>query len=143
MTYRCTTRGPIEVGGPQGTRQIWEVAEATLEGDGIRAALAAPGADWMGDAGDGFWRPDVRVAFVCDDGAAVSLHYRGLVEQTDAFAASAAEDRETAWEDQYMRMSLWFATGDARYRWLTRSLFVARGRLLGTGRVEYEVHRVT
>ena len=58
MTYRCTTRGPIEVGGPQGTRQIWEVAEATLEGDGIRAALAAPGADWMGDAGDGFWRPD-------------------------------------------------------------------------------------
>ena len=91
MTYRCTTRGPIEVGGPQGARQIWEVAEATLEGDGIRAALAAPGADWMGDAGDGFWRPDVRVAFVCDDGAAVSLDYRGLVEQTDAFAASAAE----------------------------------------------------
>ena len=90
-TYRCTTRGPIEVGGPQGTRQIWEVAEATLEGDGIRAALAAPGADWMGDAGDGFWRPDARVAFVCDDGAAVSLHYRGLVEQTEAFAASAAE----------------------------------------------------
>ena len=91
MTYRCTTRGPIEEGGPQGTQQIWEVAEATLEGDGIRAALAAPGADWMGGAGDGFWRPDVRVAFVCDDGAAVSLHYRGLVEQTDAFAASAAE----------------------------------------------------
>ena len=77
----------------------------------------------MGDAGDGFWRPDVRVAFVCDDGAAVSLHYRGLVEQTDAFATSAAEDRETAWEDQYIRMSLWFETGDARYLWLTRSLF--------------------
>ena len=78
----------------------------------------------MGDAGDGFWRPDVRVAFVCDDGAAVSLHYRGLVEQTEAFAASAAEDRETAWEDQYMRMSLFVAAAgcSARVASSTRSI---------------------
>jgi hypothetical protein len=84
----------------------------------------------------------VRVAFLTDDGAAMTLHYSGLVEQTGAFIAAATEDRETGWDDQYMRMHLSFETGDPRYQWLTHSLFIARGRLLGSGRVEYEVHRV-
>jgi hypothetical protein len=33
--------------------------------------------------------------------------------------------------------------GDARYIRLNKSLFVAAGRLPGTGRVEYAVYRVT
>ena len=92
---------------------------------------------------DGFWRPDVRVQFRTDDDAVVLMHYTGLVEQTDAFAAAASEDRETAWTDQYMRLSIRFDTGAPRYRWLTTSLFVAAGRLLGTGHIEYAVHRIT
>jgi hypothetical protein len=40
-------------------------------------------------------------------------------------------------------MALTFSTEAERYAWLTQSLFVARGRILGTGRVEYEVFRVT
>jgi hypothetical protein len=32
---------------------------------------------------------------------------------------------------------------DERYRWLERSLFVAAGRLFGTGEIQYAVHRVT
>jgi hypothetical protein len=142
MIYRCVTRDPVTVAGPSGERQVWEVAEATLEGDGISATLAGPGSDWMRVSDDGFWRPDVRVAFLTDDGAAMTLHYSGLVEQTGAFIAAATEDRETGWDDQYMRMHLSFETGDPRYQWLTHSLFIARGRLLGSGRVEYEVHRV-
>jgi Protein of unknown function (DUF3237) len=145
LTYRCVTRGPVEVArrDGSGSRQIWEVCEATLEGDGLHAELAAPGADWMTASPDGFWRPDVRVVFRTGDGAAISLHYTGLVEQTDAFVAAASEDRETGWDDQYMRMVLQFETGDERYEWLTQSLFVAEGRILGTGRVEYAVYRVT
>jgi hypothetical protein len=42
-----------------------------------------------------------------------------------------------------MRLSITFATNDERYRSLERSLFVAAGRLEGTGRIEYAVHRVT
>ncbi|MEN3280824.1 MAG: hypothetical protein V7607_1964 [Solirubrobacteraceae bacterium] len=146
MTYRCLTRGPLEVhagGGLGEPRQVWEVAEASLEGDGIRATLAAPGADWMRVSADGFWRPDVRLALRTEDGAALTLSYTGLVEQTEAFVAAATEDRETTWDQQYMRMVLRFETGDDRYAWLTRSIFVAQGRILGTGRVEYAVFRVT
>ena len=42
-----------------------------------------------------------------------------------------------------MRLVLTFDTGAAAYGWLTRSIFVAAGRLLGTGRIEYAVHRLT
>jgi hypothetical protein len=49
----------------------------------------------------------------------------------------------TDWPDQYMRLSIRFETGAARYSWLNTSLFVARGRLLGTGHIEYEVFRLT
>lgn len=92
---------------------------------------------------DGFWRPDVRARFRTDDGAIVLMHYTGLVQQTEAFKKAAEADRSTGWPDQYMRLAIRFDTGAERYRWLNTSLFVAAGRLLGTGRIEYAVHRVT
>jgi Protein of unknown function (DUF3237) len=145
MTYRVRTSDPTEPtdGSPFGTRQYWQVSEATLTGPRITAALLATGGDWMQMSPDGFWRPDVRAQFRTDDDAVVLMHYTGLVEQTDAFAAAASEDRETGWSDQYMRLSIQFDTGAPRYRWLTTSLFVAAGRLLGTGHIEYAVHRIT
>ena len=67
------------------------------------------------------------------DAGEVGVQRTGIgCEQTDAFAAAASEDRETAWTDQYMRLSIRFDTGAPRYRWLTTSLFVAAGRLPGT-----------
>jgi Protein of unknown function (DUF3237) len=144
LTYRVTTTGPLDTteGSPWGPRQYWEVSEATLSGERISAELAMPGGDWMAVSDDGFWRPDVRAQFRTDDGAVILMRYTGLVEQSDAFKSAATEDRETAWDDQYMRLAITFETGDERYRWLNESLFVARGRLLGTGRIEYTVYRV-
>ncbi len=144
MTYRVRTTDPLDPtqGAPGGTVQYWRVSEAELTGDRINARLAAPGMDWMAMSADGYWRPDVRAAFRTDDGAVVLMHYTGLVEQTEAFKAAATTDRPTGWDDQYMRLALRFETGDPRYAWLTTALFVARGRLIGTGRIEYEVCRV-
>jgi hypothetical protein len=145
MIYRVRTTHPLQptLGSPFGTTQYWQVSEATLTGDRIKATLAATGGDWMAVSPDGFWRPDVRAQFLTDDGAAILMHYTGLVEQTDAFKAAADADRETDWPDQYMRLAIRFDTGAERYRWLNTSLFVAAGRLLGTGRIEYAVHRLT
>jgi hypothetical protein len=49
---------------------------------------------------------------------------------------------EMTFADQYMRMTPQFEVGDDRYRWLTESLFVARGRLAGPRRIEYRLYRV-
>jgi hypothetical protein len=144
MTYRCRTADPLSTeGSPLGGRQAWTVNEATMEGPHIRATLATPGGDWMGDSPDGWWRPDVRLQMRTDDGAIVLVHHTGVVEQTERFAAAAEADQETRWEDQHMRLSLQFDTGSPRYAWLTQGVFVARGRLLGTGHIEYEVFRVS
>ena len=145
MTYIVRTSDPLAptTDSPHGTRQYWQVSEAILDGPGIKAGLAATGVDWMGVSADGFWRPDVRAQFLTDDGAVVLMHYTGLVQQTERFAEAAQADEPTDWADQYMRLSIRFETGAPRYAWLNTSLFVARGRLLGTGHIEYQVFRVT
>jgi hypothetical protein len=106
-------------GSPFGPRQYWQVSEVSLDGDRIHARLASTGIDWMSMGPDGLYRPDVRAAFVTDDDAVVLMHYTGLVEPLPAFQAAAAEDRETGWEDQRIRLVVIFDSGDERYRWLT------------------------
>jgi hypothetical protein len=145
LTYRVRTTGPLKstIGSPSGERSYWVVSEAELDGPRLKAKLAAPGSDWMHVSDDGFWRPDVRMPLKTDDGETILLHYIGLVQQTDAFKAAAERNQATEWDAQYMRLAMRFDTGAARYRWLNTSLFIARGRLLGTGQIEYDVHRVT
>lgn len=142
--YRVRTTGPLKTtkGSPAGERLYWTVSEAELDGPDIQAKLAAPGSDWMWVSDDGFWRPDVRAPFVTDDGETILMHYRGLVQQTDAFKEAAEADQPTRWDDQYMRLAISFDAGAERYHWLNQSLFVAKGRLLGTGHIEYAVARL-
>jgi len=145
MIYRVTTTQPLTptAGSPWGATQYWQVTEAELVGERINAKLAATGGDWMRVDPDGFWRPNVRTQFLTDDGDIVLMRYTGLVQQSAAFTEAAEADRQTDWADQYMRLTITFDTGAEQYSWLNTSLFVAAGRLLGTGKIEYAVHRVT
>jgi Protein of unknown function (DUF3237) len=143
--YRVKTSGPLKTtkGSPDGERNYWIVKDAEIDGSKIKARIAAPGSDSMRVSDDGFWRPDVRAPFQTDDGQTILMHYTGLVQQTDAFKQAAESNRSTDWNDQYMRLTMRFDAGAERYRWLNTSLFVAKGRLLETGRIEYAVYRIT
>src|SRR6266446_9805628 len=132
MTYRVKTGNPLDPtsGSPRAVLQYWQVTEAELEGPRIKARLAATGLDWMQVSEDGFWRPNVRAQFLTHDGAVVLMSYIGLVEQTAPFKQAAEANEPTDWNDQYMRLSLVFNTGDQRHAWMNQSLFIAAGRLL-------------
>ena len=145
LTYRVRTplASDPTVGSPLAVTQYWQISEASLDGPRIHATLVGTGGDWMRMTHDGFWRPDVRAQFVTDDGATVLMHYTGIIEQTRAFTDAAATDQATDWADQYMRLAIDFDTGDQRYAWTTQHLFVAAGRLLGTGHIDYDVRRIT
>jgi hypothetical protein len=143
MTYLLEVEGPlVSAGGGEPPHQFWQMRHATLEGSAIRAASALPGIDWFTPGEGAFGRPHVRLPFRTEDGAIVLLEYHGVVEASAAFAAAVEHDTATDWDDQYMRMALFFETGVPRYRWLTESLFLARGRLRGAKAIEYEVHRL-
>ena len=85
----------------------------------------------------------IQSAFLTESNDLILMSYTGLVEQTDAFVAAAEQDRETAFADQYMRLVLTSDTGASEFLWLTRNIFIAAGRLLGTGRIEYAVYRLS
>ena len=141
----------LEVAGPAGAkdgaesnprRQFWQMSRATLKGPRIDASSTMPGIDWFTPYPNGYGRPHVRIPFLANDGALLLLEYSGIVEASKAFLRAIDDDTPTRWEDQYMRMVLTFETTSPRYEWLMQSLFVARGRLLGSKSIEYDVYRI-
>lgn len=79
--------------------------------------------------------------FLADDGAVLLMHHTGLVEQTEAFKEAAAANGSTDRVQQHMRVAVRFETGARRYQWVNTSLLVSADRLLGTGSIEYVIHR--
>lgn len=145
MLYRLEVAGPLESSDGSGSnprRQYWQMSRATLHGPRIEAASAMPGIDWFTPYPNSYGRPHVRIPFLTNDGAVVLLEYRGIVEASPAFVKAVENDTSTRWKDQYMRMALTFETASPRYEWLMQSLFIARGRLLGSKSIEYDVYRV-
>jgi hypothetical protein len=145
MTYRLEVRGPVQStdsANPNPRRQFWQMSQATLDGPRIKARSAMPGIDWFTPYENGYGRPHVRIPFLTDDGAAILLEYAGIVHASEAFTRAVENDTSTEWEDQYMRMALFFDTSSAKYAWLMQNLFIARGRLLAAKTIEYEIYRV-
>jgi hypothetical protein len=143
MTFRERIEGPLgpTTGSPD--RLCWQIAEATLAGPRIQATLAMPGIDWIRLGRDGIRRQDQRAQFLTEDGALVLLHYdTALIRGGPVFLDALESGAETAFTDQYMCMAPQFEVDRSDYDWLTQSLFIARGRLAGPKRVEYEIYRV-
>ena len=144
MTYHLTAINTLSAteGSPHVVRHPWTIVGGSLEGPRIQAHLEGHGSDWMRLGPDGYTRPDVRMQFRTKDGATILLRVTGLVEQTKAFQNAVANDSATSFADQYLRLSLEFEAGASSYTWLNTSLFLAEGRMLGAGRMEFEVYRV-
>jgi hypothetical protein len=143
MTFTERIEGPLgpTIGTPP--RLCWQVTGAALSGPRITASLITPGSDWIRLEPDGTRRQDQRTQFLTDDGTLILMRYDAAVIRGDEeFARALTAGRETAFTEQYMFMSPQFEVGSDSYQWLTRSLFIGRGRLAGPKRIEYEIYRV-
>jgi len=129
--------------GPFGTRRIREVLAGEVKGERIRGTVGTGGADWVLVGPDGWGRLDVRLTLNTHDGAHIYVQYFGLIEYTEAAKAANAGERSSDWEDHYFRACPRLETGDLRYEWVNRTVFVAQGRLHPGPIVEYRVFRVT
>jgi uncharacterized protein DUF3237 len=143
FSYVATLKEPVQVGaGPFGARAFFEVTGGSFEGKRLNGKLLTGGGDWLLIGPDGYARLDVRAQLATNDGAVIYVQYFGVIEMNDKVAKAMAAGGATDYGDQYFRTSPRLETGDARYAWLNRTLFVAEGRS-GPGRVEYKVYRVT
>ena len=137
-------QSPLPIGdGPFGTRMFFEIDGGSVEGPDLRGRMVGGGGDWILIGADGFGRIDVRAQMVTHDGAAIYFQYLGLLEMNEAVMRKLADPASsTDFGDQYFRSAPRLETGDPRYAWVNRTLFVAEGRMPAVSGVEYRVYRV-
>ena len=141
--YSVQLAPPVPIGPTHhGTRVFYEVREGRITGPALNGEVLRGGGDWALTGADGWTRIDVRGQARTDDGALLYFRYRGMIEPTDALAAAMRSGGSTEFDDQYWRAAIEVETGDPRYRWLSQSSLVARGRLTPGPGVAYQVFRV-
>jgi hypothetical protein len=143
-TYRAQIKPPLDIGaGPFGHRMIFEVTEGVVDGERLNGIVGPGGGEWFLAGTDGFGRIDVRLQMTTDDGANIYFQYYGILELNEATMTAIGTGAGTEFEDHYFRTTPRLETGDERYAWVNRALFVAEGRLHPGPIVEYRVHRLT
>jgi Protein of unknown function (DUF3237) len=143
FTFDARLNEAVHVGeGPFGVRRIREVLGGEVTGERISGRVGTGGADWVLVGPDGWGRLDVRLTIHTHDGAHIYVQYLGVIEYNDAAHAANAGERSSDYGDHYFRTAPRLETGDERYAWVNRTLFVGEGRLHPGPVVEYRVHRV-
>ena len=113
--------------GRAGTRRIVPIVGGTVSGPRLSGKLLNLGADWQTIFADGLAELDTRYAMETDDGATIEIvNYgfrHGPQEVLDAIARGEPVDPAS----YYMRTHARLETGDKRYAWVNRTLFVGVG----------------
>jgi len=144
FTFTAVLNESVPIGeGPYGNRRVREVLSGEVTGARINGRVGSGGGDWVLVGPDGYGRLDVRLQIRTDDGADIYVQYHGVIEYTEAALAANRGERSSEWDEHYFRTTPRLETGDPRYEWVNRTVFVARGRLHPGPVVEYEVFRVT
>ncbi|PZF62617.1 DUF3237 domain-containing protein [Curtobacterium sp. MCBD17_034] len=134
---------PGDIGaGPGGLRRFIPAASGTVTGDRIRGRLRTGGGDWLLAGPDGFATTDMRYVLETEDGALIYLQGRGVVEMNDAMQRALGEGVPTEFADHYVRTTFVLETGDERYAWVNRTVFLSQTRFTPGPAVEYSVERV-
>ena len=118
----------LEMGrGRAGERRIIPIIGGRVSGPLLRGRILKLGADWQTNFVDGLAELDTRYAMETEDGAIieiVNIGYRhGPAEVMDAINRGESVSPD----DDYMRTHARLETGDRRYAWVNRTLFVGVG----------------
>ncbi|GIX12811.1 MAG: UPF0311 protein [Paracoccaceae bacterium] len=126
---RITLGDPIELGRTaRGIRRIIPITGGSVEGARLSGRILAFGADWQTILADGTAELDARYILETDDGARIDVRNWGLRHGPPEILAALARGEAVDPAHYYMRTHPRFETGDERYAWLNRGLFVGSGR---------------
>ena len=128
----CTLKvelGPIiEMGqGRAGKRRIIPIIGGKVEGPELSGTILNVGADWQTIFADGSADLDTRYAFETHDGAVIEVVNLGFRHGPPEVLERLAKGEEVSPDSYYMRTSARFETGDSRYQWVNKSIFIGTG----------------
>jgi hypothetical protein len=118
----------LEMGeGRAGQRRIIPIVGGTVTGPRIQGTILNLGADWQTVFRDGVAELDTRYAFKTDDGALIEIRNFGYRHGPADVLAAVARGEDVEPSEYYMRTHARLETGDPRYSWVNRMLFVGTG----------------
>lgn len=118
----------LEMGpGRAGRRRIIPIVGGRVTGPRLNGRILDLGADWQTLYGDGMAELDTRYAMETTDGAVIEIVNYGYRHGPPEVIAALARGEEVAPDAYYMRTQARLETGDARYAWVNRTLFVGTG----------------
>ena len=128
--------------GRAGARRIIPIVGGTVTGPRLSGRILNVGADWQTLFADGLAELDTRYAMETDDGATIEIlnygYRHGPKEVLDAVARGEPVDPAS----YYMRTHARLETGDERYSWVNRTLFVGVGAR-NQSSVQVELYAIT
>ncbi len=120
---------PVMALGPgrAGERRIIPIVGGRVTGPRLNGRILNLGADWQTVFADGLAELDTRYAMETDDGAVIDIRNYGFRHGPAEVIQALAEGRDVDPADYYMRTQARLETGDPRYAWVNRTLFVGTG----------------
>lgn len=118
--------------GRGGTRRIIPIIGGTVSGPRLCGKVLNIGADWQtifhNDQGnDGLAELDTRYAMETDDGALIEIINYGFRHGPQEVIEAIARGETVSPDSYYMRTQARLETGDKRYDWVNRTLFIGVG----------------
>lgn len=118
----------MEVGsGRAGARRIIPIVGGSVKGEKINGEILNLGADWQTIFSDKLAELDTRYAFKTDDGALIEVINYGYRHGPEEVLERIAKGEQVDPDSYYMRTHARLETGDERYSWVNRMLFVGTG----------------
>ena len=132
LDHVCTLNvelDPIrEIGtGRAGLRRIIPIVGGRVTGPRINGRILNVGADWQTIFLDGLAELDTRYAMETDDGATIEILNYGYRHGPKDVLEAVARGETVDPASYYMRTHARLETGDERYAWVNRTLFVGVG----------------
>jgi hypothetical protein len=142
FVMRLDVRPLIVVGPtPGGYRRIGIVPGGRFEGERLSGEVLDCGTDWQTVRGDGAIALDARLNLKTDDGALISMTYRGIRHGPVDLMQRMDKGEVVDAADYYFRTNPLFETSATKYDWINRVIAIGVGHRRTEGPI-YSVFEV-